>query len=78
MVTEEERVGFQLPSGQSNSYKIGATYSYGRALEGASGCIRACMIHLEEQGKLDNKFETPFRRRKPWRIPWPRVMPGAE
>ncbi len=72
MVTEEDRKGFQLPSGRSNSFKIPATYSYGRALEGASGCIRACMIHLEEQGKLDNKFETPFRRRKPWRIPWPR------
>lgn len=36
------------------------------AIGGARGCIRACMIHLESQGKLKNKFEKPFRRRKEW------------
>jgi hypothetical protein len=77
MVTEADREGFQKPVGESQRYKIGPTYDYGRALEGASGCIRACMIHLEEQDKLDNKFQTPFRRRKAWRIPWPRVMPAG-
>ncbi|MCE5215542.1 (4Fe-4S)-binding protein [bacterium] len=35
---------------------------------GARGCQRACFIHLEEQGKLGNKFELPFRIRKPWRL----------
>ncbi len=29
---------------------------YGRALEGAAGCIRACMIHLEAQVKTKNVF----------------------
>jgi epoxyqueuosine reductase len=43
-------------------------YEYGRALGGARGCIRACMIHLEEQGKLKNAFKAPFRRRKPWKL----------
>ncbi len=43
-------------------------YEYGRAIEGARGCVRACMIHLEQQGKLQNKFKTPFRRRKPWKL----------
>lgn len=43
-------------------------YSYGRAIEGARGCVRACMIHLEQQGKLKNKFKEEFRRRKPWKI----------
>lgn len=38
------------------------------ALEGARGCIRACMIHLEEQGKLKNKFKSPFRKQKPWML----------
>jgi len=78
MVTEEDREGFQQPVGAAQRYKVGPTYDYGRALEGASGCIRACMIHLEQQGKLDNKFQTPFRRRKPWRIPWPRTAAGDE
>lgn len=43
-------------------------FEYGRALEGARGCMRACMIHLEEQGKIKNAFKDPFRVRKPWRM----------
>jgi len=46
----------------------GPRYEYGRAIEGARGCVRACMIHLEQQGKLSNKFKAPFRRRKPWKL----------
>ncbi len=38
------------------------------ALEGARGCIRACMVHLEERGVLKNQFVNPFRTRKPWRL----------
>lgn len=41
-------------------------YGYGRAVEGACGCIRACMIHLEERGKLKNVFENKFRTRPSW------------
>ncbi len=41
-------------------------YGYGRAVEGAYGCIRACMIHLEERGRLKNKFHNKFRTRPPW------------
>ncbi|HBE02301.1 MAG TPA: hypothetical protein DC049_07475 [Spirochaetia bacterium] len=46
----------------------GPRYQYGRAIEGARGCIRACMMHLEEKEKLKNKFRMPFQRRKPWRM----------
>lgn len=38
------------------------------ALEGARGCVRACMIHLEERGVLSNRFENRFRTRRPWRL----------
>jgi len=31
-------------------------------------CQKECMIHLESQGKLENKFHTKFRIRKPWRL----------
>ncbi len=34
---------------------------------GAS-CMRECMIHLEQQGKLENTFHNKFRIRKPWRL----------
>jgi len=68
MVTPEDEKGFTQPVGQAQRYKVPPIYDYGRALEGARGCIRACMIHLEEQGKLKNVFKAPFRRRKPWRL----------
>ena len=43
-------------------------YETNASLEGARGCIRACMIHLEERGVLKNRFENPFRTKKPWRL----------
>lgn len=68
MVTPEDEKGFKQPVSQAQKYKVNPQYVYGRALEGARGCIRACMVHLEEQGKLKNKFKKPFRIRKPWRL----------
>jgi len=69
MVSDEDRKGFATPPyGKSQSYKVRPSHGYGRALEGARGCIRACMIHLDEQGKLTNTFAQPFRKRKPWRL----------
>ncbi len=41
-------------------------YGHKPAIEGGRGCIRACMIHLDERGILKNKFKSPFRKRKPW------------
>lgn len=41
---------------------------YNSALCGGRGCIRACMVHLEQTERLTRKFETPFRKRKPWRL----------
>jgi formate hydrogenlyase subunit 6/NADH:ubiquinone oxidoreductase subunit I len=38
------------------------------AIEGARGCVRACYVHLEKQGKLTHKFHKPFRRRKQWEL----------
>ena len=28
------------------------------------------MISLEARGKLSNKFHTPFRTSKPWKVNW--------
>lgn len=39
---------------------------YGPAICGGRGCIRACMVHLEKQGKLKNRFKLDFRQRQPW------------
>jgi epoxyqueuosine reductase QueG len=43
-------------------------YGYGRAIEGGCGCIRACMIHLEERCKIKNLFKNKFRTEKQWKI----------
>lgn len=42
-------------------------YHYTAAVCGAS-CMRSCMVHLEKRGKLTDKFHTPFRIRKPWKL----------
>ncbi|OGV85822.1 MAG: hypothetical protein A3K19_33785 [Lentisphaerae bacterium RIFOXYB12_FULL_65_16] len=67
-VTDEDKAGFAQDVGKAQEYKLKSMYFYARALEGAAGCIRACMIHLESQGKLKNTFTKPFRQGKPWRL----------
>lgn len=68
-VTAEDKEEFAQDVGRAQRHKLDPVYMYSRALEGASGCVRACMIHLEEQGKLENKFESKFRKKKPWKMP---------
>jgi hypothetical protein len=43
-------------------------YGYGRAIEGACGCIRACMVHLEERKKIKNLFKNKFSSGPQWEI----------
>ena len=45
-------------------------YGYGRAVEGACGCVRACMIHLEQRKKLKCDFRNPCRKPgvKQWEV----------
>ncbi len=59
-------------------HKIGELFSYSKAgwrwfnhpgaICGGRGCVRGCMLQLEERGVLENKFREPFRRRRPWRM----------
>ena len=35
----------------------------------AAACARQCLVHLEQNGKLENKFENTFRKRQPWTMP---------
>jgi len=72
MVTDEDEKGFNADHtgtyGQAQRYKVPPRYEYGRALEGARGCIRACMIHLTDKDRLSNTFHNPFRTRPPWKL----------
>ena len=45
-------------------------YNSGQAICGGRGCMRACMISMENRGILQNKFKEKFRRRKPWSVDW--------
>ena len=67
---EDERKFTEQPYTAAMKYKLPPIYWYGRALGGMRGCQLACMIHLEEQGKLKNVFKKPFRRTKPWKTQW--------
>ncbi len=58
--------------------KPGNIYTHGQAICGARGCMRACMINLEERGVVENQFEKPFRRRKPWSVDWTAEPPESE
>lgn len=40
-----------------------SVYHHPCPIEGAKGCIRACMAHLEEAGRISAKFVNPFRLR---------------
>ncbi len=44
------------------------SFHHPAAICGGRGCMRGCMIHLEQQGKLANRFRSPFRRREPWEL----------
>ena len=50
---------------------------HGEAWEGASGCMRACMIHLEEKGVLTRSHHRKFRTKKPWKLErdWKKDVP---
>jgi hypothetical protein len=52
---------------------------HGEAWEGACGCVRECMIHLEEKGVLKNRFQEPFRKQPPWTLPadWKKDVPPS-
>jgi len=39
------------------------------ALCGARGCIRACMMNLEKNGIIENKFKNEFRYKPAWLLP---------
>ena len=43
-------------------------FEHNPALEGARGCMRECLIHLEEKGILTRKYANKFRRRQAWRL----------
>ncbi|MDD2708961.1 MAG: hypothetical protein PHV34_13325 [Verrucomicrobiae bacterium] len=45
-----------------------STFHHWPAIEGARGCIRACMDHLEKKDRLTRKFHNPFRTKKPWAL----------
>ena len=71
---------FPEPSPRAGKYKASEIspfakapkrlYNTGKAICGAKGCTRACMISLEKRGVLKNKFENPFRTSKPWKVDW--------
>ena len=76
--TEEGEKGYYI-SGREDfkpgpitpfAHKPGNVYTHGEAICGGRGCMRACMVALEKAGTLQNKFKSPFRTEKPWKVDW--------
>jgi hypothetical protein len=66
--TAQDRAEFGKDVGTAQQHKVPPVYVYSRALEGASGCIRACMLHLEQTGRIRSQFHSRFRKRPQWRL----------
>ncbi len=59
----------EFPSGNVVDYYKTMLQTTGYyAVCGAGGCIRQCMIHLEEKGAIEQTFTEPFRRRPQWQM----------
>ena len=43
-------------------------YHHPPPIEGARGCVRACMIHLETTGRIKARFNHPFRKKPTWTL----------
>ncbi len=79
---------FQKPESWKGKYKASDIspfyqapphlYNSGKAVCGAKGCTRACMVSLERRGVLKNKFASPFRTGKPWKIDWSEEIPALD
>jgi epoxyqueuosine reductase len=44
------------------------SFHHPAAICGGRGCMRGCMMHLEQQGKLGNRFKSSFRKREAWKL----------
>jgi ferredoxin len=79
---QEGEVGNYFPAGNNKAglfkpnsvcpfeHAPNEVYGAGKAICGAKGCTRACMISMERRGVLKNKFVNPFRTSKPWSVDW--------
>jgi hypothetical protein len=77
------RIAFRGGNPEANPFYLDRTSEnimwHGEGWEGAKGCIRACMIHLESKKALKNTFKEPFRQKKTWSLPndWKKDIPES-
>lgn len=45
-------------------------FTHGEAICAGKGCMRACMVSLEQRRRMTNTFKEPFRTQPPWSIDW--------
>jgi len=56
--------------------KLATMFECGERICAGKGCIRACMIGLEERKAVENTFKTPFRKRPVWSVDWAGIESG--
>ncbi|HQL10223.1 MAG TPA: (4Fe-4S)-binding protein [Lentisphaeria bacterium] len=65
----EDFHGYTGGPAMDKAMEYGRIEGHNPALEGARGCFRACLAHLEAKGVLKKTFKNPFRKRTPWKLP---------
>jgi len=68
----EEMYGNKITASKYSPFvkKPSNLYNTGQAVCGGRGCVRACMVSLENRDALTNKFVTKFRREPLWTVDW--------
>jgi ferredoxin len=68
----EEMYGNKITSSKYSPFVKKPTnlYNVGQAVCGGRGCVRACMVNLENNNALTNKFASKFRREPLWTVDW--------
>lgn len=58
--------------------KPSTVFGDGESVCAGLGCIRGCMVALEERGAMTNKFDSPFRRKPMWHVDWEKYRSGEK
>ena len=67
-VMKVAKIGYELCKICKNGAKKNRLAEKARPDRIAALCNRCCICHLEENKRLENQFETPFRKREAWRV----------
>jgi hypothetical protein len=64
----KKKMWYVLRNRMSYNRAAWGSYHHPPPIEWARGCVRACMIHLETTGRIQTRFNNPFRKKPTWTL----------